>query len=158
MTRQRWLAASLVAGWAVLLVVLAVWYAQAGPATVREQSDLASGRAALDAAVETIGAEVDQPGVEVEVRPYEVEVNCRLSLVWRGTDVTQQLLLTVEPGEEPALLAELAQRLPAQWEASYRPATGRLRADAGEFVKVVGVAESDPGQVRITVSTGCRPD
>ena len=151
--RRRWLAIGLVGGWALIVLALAVWASASGPATVRAQSDLATGRQALDRAVETLR---ERAGTPVEVGQYEVTTGCRLSVARRGTEVERVVTVRVPAGTEPAALAGLAERVPAEWSAQYFTRSGRLRADAGDFVTVVGEA-TGPGELRLTVSTGCRP-
>jgi hypothetical protein len=151
-TRRWWIV--LVAGWAVVLVGLGAWSAFHDPATVRGQSELETGRAALDQAVETI---VSAAGVTAEVRPAEVTTGCRVSVTRRGTEVRQTVVFTVPAGREETLLNRLVDNLPAAWRPSYNPEANRLLADAGDFVAVRGEA-AGAGQVEITADTGCRPD
>lgn len=151
--RRRWLAIGLVGGWALLVLALAVWSSATGPATVRAQSDLATGRQTLDRAVETLR---QRAGPAVEVGEYQVTTGCRLTVARRGTEVDRVVTVSVPAGTEPDALADLAAQMPAEWSARYYPQSGRLRADAGDFVAVVGEA-AGPGELRFTVSTGCRP-
>jgi len=144
-----------VGGWALIVLVLAVWSAANDPATVRAQSDLSTGRQALDQAV-AILRERAGPATAVEVGDYQVTPGCRLTAARRGTEVDRVLTVRVPAGTEPDTLAELAAQMPAEWSARYYPGSGRLLADAGDFVAVVGEA-GGPGEVRLTVSTGCRP-
>ena len=153
--RRRWLAIGLVGGWALIVLALAVWSAATDPATVRPQSDLTTGRQALDRAVETL-RERAGPAAAVEVGGYEVTTGCRLTVARRGTEVGRVLTVEVPAGTEPDALADLAAQMPPEWSARYYPRSGRLRADVGDFVAVVGEA-AGPGEVRLTVSTGCRP-
>lgn len=155
MGRRRWIAITLVAAWALLVVVAGVWSAQVSPPTVREQSELGQGRAALDEAIAAVVAAAGS-GVTVEVDEYQVDRDCDLSVLWRGTAVEQQVRLAVPAGDEPELLDRLARRLPEPWSASHFRAGQRLSADAGAFVTVVGEVTA-PGEVQVTVATGCRP-
>lgn len=152
---RRWWAIGLVAAWALLLLVAAVWSVQHDPATVREQSDLRQGRQTLDRAVATL-VEVAGPAVEVEIGPYQVATGCQLTLARDGTSLDQTVLLTVPAGQEPELLDRLADQLPADWGARHFPRTNRFSADAGDFVAVRGEV-AEPGRVRLTAVTGCRP-
>lgn len=154
-TRRRWLLIGVLVAWAAVLVGLAVWSVHAGPETIRPHSDLVSGRQNLDRAVETLRAGAG-PDVRVDLEPYEVTEDCRLTVARRGTEVDRTLVLSVAHGSEPAVLEELASRVPADWSARFYPDTGRFRADAGDFIAVTGETP-EPGQVRLTVSTGCRP-
>lgn len=155
MARNRWLITTVVVGWAVLLLGLALWSSQTGPATIREQSELATGRQAMDRAVEVLREQAG-PDTVAEVGPYQVSTGCRLTVARRGTEVERVVVLSVPPGEEPQVLTRLAEQVPAGWEARYFPNSGRLTADAGDFVRVVG-EPTEPGEIRFTVSTGCRP-
>jgi hypothetical protein len=151
-TRRWWI--GLVAAWVAGLVALAIWSQFHDPATVRGQSDLATGRATLDRAIDTI---VSAAGVTAEVRPAEVTTGCRISVARRGTEVSQTVVFTVPAGREETLLTRLAADLPAAWQASYNPEANRLLADAGDFVAVQGEAAA-AGRVEITANTGCRPE
>lgn len=151
----RWVAMSLLALWGVVLAVAGFWSSQHDAPTVRAQSPLAEGRAALDRAV-TIVVSAAGPGVTAEVGEYQITEDCRLSLTRRGTAVTQEILMTVAEGEEQALLDRLAQRVPESWEARSYPTLARFHADAGHFVRVDGEV-AGAGKVRVTVNTGCRP-
>jgi hypothetical protein len=155
MSRRGRGAIGLVAVWAVALVAAATWSAHHDPATVRTQSDLASGRQRLDEAVATV-AEAVGPGVAVEIRPYEVVSGCRVTLARRGTEVGRTVALTVPVGEEVAVLRRLAAELPEHWVARYHEHSNRFFADAGEFVALRGQVV-EPGKVELTADTGCRP-
>lgn len=141
--------------WAVALLAAATWSAHYDPATVREQSDLATGRQRLDQVVTTV-AETVGPGVAVDIRPYQVVTGCRLTLARRGTEVDQTVLLSVPAGEEVTLLQRLVAELPEHWAARYHERSNRFFADAGGFVALRGQVE-EPGRVRLTAGTGCRP-
>jgi hypothetical protein len=155
LARPRWPVVALLVGWALVLVVAGVWSAHHGPATVRGQSGLEQGRQTLDRAVESVIAAAG-PGVTSEVHDYQVREGCRLTLARGGTTVDRVVVFTVPAGYELRLLDRLAERLPAQWRSQYFRGAGRLVADAGDFVSVTAEF-ADPGQVRLLVSTGCRP-
>jgi hypothetical protein len=154
--RRRWWAAGLVGGWAVALLVAAIWSAHQGPATVRPQSGLAEGWQALDRAVAEV-VEAAGPGVTVDLQPYERRPGCRVTLARRGTELDRTVLLTVPAGQEAALLDRLVTRLPAEWDARYHAGRNRFFADAGDFVAIRGGVADRPGQVTLTAATGCRP-
>jgi hypothetical protein len=153
--RRRWWVTGLVAVWALVLVAAAVWSAHHDSATVRGQSGLTEGRITLDRAVATV-AEAAGPQVAVDIEPYQLTPDCRLTLARAGTEVDQTVVLTVPEGQEAALLEGLVERLPEQWHARYNPNRNRFFADAGDFVAVRGEV-AGPGLVQLTVSTGCRP-
>lgn len=154
--RRRWWVTGLVAAWALLLIGAAVWSAHYDEPTVREQSQLTEGRETLDQAVATV-VEAAGASVTAEVEPYELTTGCRVTLGRSGAEVDQTVVLTVPQGQEPALLERLVERLPPEWEARYNPNRNRFFADAGDFVALRGEV-GDPGQVRLTASTGCRPN
>lgn len=155
MTRKRWIAAALMSVWVVALVVAGVWSYRTDAPTVREQSELAQGRQALDRAVEAVASAAGS-GVTVEVGDYQVTTGCRVTLARQGTAVEREVVLTVPEGGEAALLDRLAERLPQRWPSRHYRAGQRLSADAGEFVTVVGEVAA-PGRVDVTAATGCRP-
>jgi hypothetical protein len=151
---RRW-GIAVVTVWALLLLVAAVWSAHHDQATVRAQSDLTAGRQTLDEAVAAVLAAAGT-GVGVDVQPYEVATGCRVTLARSGTEIDQTVLLTVPAGQEGELLDRLVDRLPAGWQAQHFPRSNRFFADAGNFV-AVRAEVGEPGQVRLTASTGCRP-
>lgn len=153
--RRRWWFGALVAGWVLVLLAAATWSAHQDPATVRGQTDLASGRATLDRAMATV-VSVAGPDVTAEVRPYEETAGCRISMSRQGTELDQTVVLTVPAGEESRLLDRLVAGLPADWHASYHQERNRFRADAGDFVAIRGEVV-EPGHVELTAGTGCRP-
>lgn len=153
--RRRWLAVSLLAGWALVLVGAGVWSAHHDPATVREQTDLAQGRQTLDRTVATVVTAAG-PGRVAEVRDRQVSTGCRITLAREGTEVQQVIVLTAPEGREAELLGDLAGRLPEEWQPRQFRSGTRLFADAGDFVSVVGTVP-EPGRLQVTVSTGCRP-
>ena len=154
MSGRRWLIV-LALVWAVLLIAAGVWSAANDPPTVREQSSLERGRARVAEAVELVRRAAG-PGVDVDVRPPEVTTGCELSVTRSGSELDQVVVLTVPRGEEAAVLDRLAERLPPDWEANRFRDPERLVADAGEFVSVRAEVEA-PGEVRLTLGTGCRP-
>lgn len=154
MTGQRWLIA-VAAAWAAALVAVAAFSAGHDPATAREHSPLVEGRQTVDEAVSTVVAAAGA-GVAAEVGGYELAAGCRLTLSRDGTTLERAVALSVPAGQEARLLARLAERLPAGWGARHHQLTGRLVADAGDFVSVRAEATA-PGRVEVRLSTGCRP-
>lgn len=154
MTR-RWWVGGLLAAWAVGLLIAAIWSSHNDPATVRDQSDLDSGRQTLEQAVTTL-VEVAGSAAAPDVQPQQVTSGCQISVSRSGSELDQTVMLRVPAGEESALLDRLAAELPAEWGARYYPRANRFRADAGDFVAIRGEVV-EPGQVRLTAGTGCRP-
>jgi hypothetical protein len=153
--RKSWWAGGLVAAWAALLLGAASWSSHHDPATIREQSPLAEGRQALDRALDLVVATAG-PEVAAELEPHQLTPGCRVTLARRGTELDQTVVLSVPPGQEPALLDRLVAGLPADWGARYHLASNRFFADAGDFVAIRG-GVTEPGHVRLTAATGCRP-
>jgi hypothetical protein len=154
MTGRRWLIAVAVV-WAAALLVGGVVSSRTDPATAREHSPLDQGRRTLDGAVTAVLAAAGS-GVTAEVAGYELATGCRLTVSRDGATLERAVLLTVPAGQEPALLDRMAERLPAGWGARHFEASGRLIADAGDFVSV-RAEPAGPGRVEVRMSTGCRP-
>jgi hypothetical protein len=152
---RRLLVLALLGCWAAGLLIAGAWSAHHHEATVREQSSLEQGWRTLDEAVDTVVAAAGS-GVSAEVAAADVTDGCRVTVARSGTAVNRTVLLTVPAGQEPALLDRLAERLPAEWRPLHYRGSSRLVADAGEFVSVTGEV-AEPGQVEVTVRTGCRP-
>lgn len=154
MTRKRLLITGGLVLWGAILAGLAIWASQGDLATVREHSDLAEAEAGMESAVETLRSAAG-PAATVDVGPQRSD-GCRISVARGGTELDQIVTFTVPVDQEPHLLERLAQEVPADWDARFNPSTGRFSADAGEFVRVVGEPGA-PGQVEISLATGCRP-
>lgn len=152
--RRRWFAL-LLAGWAVLLVVLA-FSAYDGDATVAEQRDIAAARDAVDAAtVDLIRA--TRQGAAVQISDYRYLAACRISLVRGGAEYRRRIQLFTPPGGEAELMDSIASRLSDDYRASsYR--SGRRQRLSGSGVGFVELrGEAGRGVVRVDVHTGCRP-
>ncbi|HEY8475042.1 MAG TPA: hypothetical protein VIL37_20800 [Natronosporangium sp.] len=153
--KRRWWLGGLVAAWAIGLLIAAIWSVHNDPPTVRGQSDLEQGRATLEAAIATV-VEVAGPAANPQVQPQQLTTGCRISVSRDGTELDQTVVMTVPAGQEGQLLERLAAELPADWDAHYNPERNRFRADAGDFVAIRGEV-AEPGEVRLTAGTGCRP-
>jgi hypothetical protein len=143
----------------VLLVVAAVFSALRDEPTVREQRDIAEAAPIVDRAVgELVAAAGPEP--VVELGPRRLRTTCRLTLVRDGAALDAAVTFRTPAADAPALLDRIAERLPAAYRADvWHGDDGTqhtLRADAGEFVAVKG-SVPEPGVVRFTVGTGCRP-
>jgi hypothetical protein len=154
MTRKRLLVTGGLALWGAVLVGLAIWASRGDLETVREHSELTEARAALDAAADNLRSAAG-PATTSEPGPVRAS-DCRISLARGGTELDQLITFTVPPDQEPHLLQRLADEVPDGWLTRYNPATHRLSADAGDFVRVVGKPGA-PGRVEVALSTGCRP-
>ncbi|MFI6760476.1 hypothetical protein ACIBF5_15200 [Micromonospora sp. NPDC050417] len=148
-----------VAGWAVLLLLVAYVSVRTDAPTVREQRDVV---AAMPVVNRALGRLLSGAGPEVvaEIGGQELEPGCRISPMRDGINLVGILTLRTAEADAPALLDRIAERLPADYHARvrHRPETDThtLRADAGEFVVISG-AVTDPGVVEFTAETGCRP-
>lgn len=154
MTRRRLLVTGGLVLWGAILVGLAIWASRGDLETVREHSDLAEAEASMDAAVATLRSAAG-PAAAVEAGPRH-RAGCRISVARGGTELDQLITFTVPADREPHLLRRLADEAPPEWHARFNPRTARFSADAGEFVRVVG-EPGDPGQVEVTLASGCRP-
>ncbi|MGW0501605.1 hypothetical protein [Micromonospora sp. NPDC003241] len=150
----RWLIVATVA-WAVLLAGLTWRSARQDPPTVREQRTLAEAGPVVDAAIGELVA-ASWGAVPALVAP-EVDRGCRITPFAEGAELVRAVDLAVPVGEERAALQEISDRLPTAWRSGVRVTSEgpRLRADAGEFVTVLGRPVSD-GRIRLTADTGCR--
>lgn len=155
--RRRWYALA-TALWAVIVVAAAYVSAGRDEPTVREQSSVAQVRATVDRAVSGVVAAAG-PDAVVSVSPFTRLGACRISAVRDGERWEQVVVLHTREGGEAALLDRLAAGLPPEYGARARHGDGgrhTLRADAGNFVAVSGEVAA-PGEIRVSVTTGCRP-
>ncbi|MEE6259302.1 hypothetical protein [Plantactinospora sonchi] len=158
--RRRRVGYAVVAGWAVLLLGAAAFSALRDEPTVREQRSLSQARPIVDRALgDLMVAAGPEPVVELGQR--RLDDDCRLTVLRRGEALTASVTFRTPEADAPALLDRIAQRLPGGYRAGvWHSADGAehtLHADAGEFVAVSGDV-TQPGLVRLTVRTGCRPD
>jgi hypothetical protein len=152
--RRLFIAAA--AGWAVLLVAVGIVSAHRDRPTWKDQTTLAQAHRTLDAATGEL-ARAAGTDVVLALGGYEVRAGCRITPVRDGTAVQRAVRLFTPAGTETALLAKLAAGLPAGYQAEGPDRAGKtLYADAGTFVAVRG-GPGDPGEVRLRVSTDCRP-
>lgn len=155
---RRWLlVATLV--WAAGVLGVAIWGADHGKPTAREQTTIAQALPVVDTAiadaVTAAGAADTVPAITGYTR---LDTACRVTGARSGSRYERAALIYTAPGTEPAVLDRIAAALPAGYRARVRH-TGpvhTLTADAGEFVAVRGTV-SAPGVVRIAADTGCRP-
>ncbi|MER7458905.1 hypothetical protein [Micromonospora sp. NPDC126480] len=151
----RWLLVG-TAVWAVLLTALTWWSVRTDEPTVREQRSIGQAAPVVDRAIGRIVAALD--GTAWAMTPARAEKGCRVTPLSDGTELTRGVDVLVAEGGERAVLDRVADALPDSWRAGVRDTSDGplLRADAGEFVLVEGEV-ADPGRVRFTVVTGCRP-
>ncbi|MDG4784101.1 hypothetical protein O7614_31055 [Micromonospora sp. WMMD961] len=153
--RRRLLAAT--AAWAVLLAVLTWTSVRDDPPTVREQRSLDQAGPVVDRAVGELVRAAGAAGM-LELSPPRVAEGCRVTPFADGARLRRDVGVLAPTGTERAVLAGIAERLPASWRAWVGSGLNgpELNADAGEFVAVEGRPTVD-GQVRLVVDTGCRP-
>lgn len=158
-SRRRWVVVG-VAGWAVLLLLVAYVSVRRDAPTVREQRDVV---AALPVLRQALGRLLTGAGTGavVEIDGPHQEPGCRITPMRDGANVVGSVILHTAEAEAPALLDRIAERLPTEYRARvrHRPESGAhtLRADGGEFVAIAG-GVTDPGTIRLTAETGCRPN
>ncbi|MGC4811482.1 hypothetical protein ACLQ29_13250 [Micromonospora sp. DT228] len=154
--RGRWLLAATVA-WAVLLAALTWMSVRTDPPTVREQRSLDQAGPVVDRAVGELARAAGAAGL-LELSPPRIAAGCRVTPLAEGARLRREIGVLAPPGTERAVLAGIADRLPATWQAGVGSGLNgpQLRADAGEFVAVGGRPTVD-GRVLLFVDTGCRP-
>jgi hypothetical protein len=155
--RRRWFGL-LVAGWSVLLLMLA-FGAYGGDATVAEQRDIAAARAAVDRATADLVRASGQH-VAVQVGGYDFVADCRISLVRGGVQHRRLVRLLTAPGAESELVELIGRQLPEDYRAAAYESRGRhrLSASGAGFVSVAGTTgPTGRGVLQVTVGTGCRP-
>ena len=156
-SKRRITLVALLAGWALVLGVIAYVSARNGTATAREQTTVADARPAVDRGVADVVRAGSSLGAVVAPSPFTRIGSCRISAVRDGERWEQSVTLFTRPGDETALLDRLGKALPPSYRASVRARAGQptLRADAGNYVGI-SAAAATPGEVRVTVATGCR--
>jgi len=149
--RRRWWLPVGLAAWAVLLAALGVASHRDDEPTVREQRSLAQALPVVDEAVGRLVAGAGDSAVPV-ILPRRIEHGCRITPMRDGAAATVTVNFYTDDG------AGLLRRIGASLPPAYRvdAMTGAVDADAGEFVAVRGRLPAT-GEVRFTVSTGCRP-
>lgn len=155
-SRRRWLLAATVA-WAVLLAGLTWVSVRDDPPTVREQRSLDQAGPVVDRAVGELARAAGAAGL-LELGPARIASGCRVTPFADGARLRREVGVLVGTGDAQAVLAGIAERLPASWRAGVGPGVDgpELRADAGEFVGIEGRPTVD-GRLRLVVDTGCRP-
>ena len=152
MTKQRWLYVGL-AAWAVVLLSLAVYSFRHDSPTVPGQTTVAQARATMERVTGQLQAAVSSPP---HIGAY-AEQACDITNVRPGLALRRELTFTTDPGGEPALLRSIAAGLPPSYRArtSGSDDTISMYADAGTYVTIRGRL-ADPGEVVVTLASGCR--
>ena len=140
-----------VAAWAVLLLGLAIYSFRHDPPTVPGQTTVAQARATMDRVTGQL-----QAFPHPQIGGY-AEQACDITNAREGLALRREVTFTTDPGGEAALLRSIASGLPAAYHArtSGSDETLTLYADAGTYVTVRGRL-SDPGEVIVTLASGCR--
>ncbi|WP_433127504.1 hypothetical protein ACQPWW_31785 [Micromonospora sp. CA-240977] len=154
--RRRWLLAATVA-WTVLLAALAWTSVRTDPPTVREQRSLDQAGPVVDRAIGELARAAGAAGL-LELSPPRIAEGCRVTPFAEGARLRREIGVLAPADTEQAVLAGIADRLPAGWRAGVGSGLDgpELHADAGEFVAVEGRPTVD-GRVLLLVDTGCRP-
>jgi hypothetical protein len=156
--KRRWLTV-VVAGWAVLLLVVAYFSVRRDAPTVPEQSSIAQASPVVDRAIGELAVAAG-PDVVVELSGRRVENGCRITPMRSGATLTRDITLRTGQAGGSALLDRIAQRLPGTYQAAVQHGKGAtadgLHADAGGFVAIKG-GVTHPGVIQLTATTGCRP-
>jgi hypothetical protein len=150
---RRHLWTVLVTGWALLLLVLAVWSARNDPPSLRDQTTAASAKATIEEVVGQVTARVPA-GATIQDKGY-AEKACSLSAARDGVSVARTLIVSGPTGGESAMIEALASALP---DAVTRPADGPKEGffyDAGNYVAVRGKVSGE-GIVTVDLNSGCR--
>ncbi|HET6530135.1 MAG TPA: hypothetical protein VFH03_05900 [Actinoplanes sp.] len=160
-TRRRWWLPALVTAWAVALAALGWWSVRTDPATVPEQYTIADALPVLDKAAGTLVAAAVGDDRAVTLGPLRVRRDCRVTPVRDGMEAVRVVTVVVPAGRALPVLAEIAARLPAGFRAEAGDSSGGRRvgmhADAGGFVAIDAGEDADTQEIRIEVTTGCRP-
>jgi len=150
---------ALIVVWAVVLVGFAVFgLSRSGP-TAREQVRVSAALPYAERAAGVLAAAVDPAATVLVLEGYEVvSDDCRVTAARFGERYEYALTGFTEPGQEAQLLTATARHLPKRYRAGVRgkPDERRLSADPGDFIAVRGTVDQ-PGRVRFTTDTGCRP-
>jgi hypothetical protein len=159
---RRWIAVAAVA-WAVVLVAAATYAVRVGRPTVREQTTIVAAVPYVDRAIgivasAALGPQTLGPQTVVSVGGYErTQASCDLG-TRDGQRYERAVQVFVPPGREPELVDRVAHALPAGFKTSVRHggSVQGLSADAGFYVRLGG-GQVNPGELRFTADTGCRP-
>jgi hypothetical protein len=151
-SKRRWLWPLLISGWALLLLVLAVWSARNDPPTLRDQTTLTSARSTIDQVTATaisgvpVGWLVDDEGYD--------DSECDLSLARSGTNAVRTVSVSGPEGGESGALGSIAEALSARVKPTSGPPLS-FTLDAGNYVLVRGKV-TGAGTLVVELTSGCR--
>jgi hypothetical protein len=140
------------AAWALLLLGLGAWSAMRSPATVRDQSTVASGKATIDRVVGEISDKLSDPW-RIDDGGYQ-ESGCSITPMRDGQAATRTVTLSGPQGSEQAELARLADQFDSRIRSS-GTSNASVYFDAGNFVAVRARGHG-PGVIVVEFKTGCR--
>lgn len=145
--------------WGLVVGAGVVWANLDADPTAREQTTVAQALPTVDEAAADLAHAASADGLAVvAVSGLQRVEECEVTVFRRGARYERTVTAFVAPQTETALLERVASRLPSRYAVAVRPATARLVADAGLFVRVTGAVVA-PGQVQFTIDTGdCRPE
>jgi hypothetical protein len=153
--------AGIVAGWIVVLAVLATWSVWHSPATVPEQRDLADAVPELQRAAGVVYAAADRDGRAVVLGGLELIGDCRITPVRHGYVAARDLTVYVREGEAETALEGIADGLPAAYQAGVAVTRGGTRlgfhADAGNFIGIDSASDAETKVLTLRLTSGCRP-
>lgn len=151
--RKRNLIIAAVVAWALVLVVVAIVSYRTDRATVPGQTTVGQARATMDHVSGEVIAIAPQLSAVIG---DDNERECQITKARDGRALTKTVTLATPKGTEETLLRTIAERLPASYRARVTEPEDSvaLYADAGNFVAVRG--RTAPGQVTITMTSGCR--
>jgi len=159
--KRRWWLLGVVAGWIVVVAVLAVWSVAHERATVPEQRDIGLAVTDLQRAAGVVYAAANGAGRAVVLGELKVERDCRVTPVRSGLVATRTVSVYVSDGGAVAAVQEIAARLPDSYQADAGESRGgtriSLEADAGNFIAIDLNGESSATALSLELSTGCRP-
>jgi hypothetical protein len=155
---RRWVVITTIV-WGVILVVGFGWALRNGGPTAREQTTVVQAQPVVDlAAVRIAGAASADGNAIVAISGFERVAECSVTLLRSGERYQRVVTAVVTPGTEAALIQRVADRLPADYQATVAGTPARLVGDAGLWVRLGGSVTAIPGEVRFVADTGnCRP-
>ncbi|WP_433371234.1 hypothetical protein ACQPZX_47070 [Actinoplanes sp. CA-142083] len=159
--RRRWWMLGTVAGWIVVLAVLATWSVWHSPATVPEQRDIGDAVTELQRAAGVVYSAAGKGGEVVVLGDLDLIGDCRITPVRHGYVAARDLTLYVRPGEAEAALEGIADALPAAYQAGVALTRGGTRvafhADAGNFIGIDAASDAETKVLTLRLTSGCRP-
>jgi len=139
--------------WALLLLGLGAWSAFNSPASIRDQSTLASGKGTVDRVVGQISDELSEKWRLDDGGYYEN--TCSITPMRDGKAATRTVTLSGPGGGEEAELGRLAEQFDSRVKTT-DSSVSSVYFDAGNFV-AVRARENGSGVIVVELKTGCRP-